>query len=258
MANHPILSVLFSAILVGCGSGGGGNSGPEPVVGGASIDQLAPSGDTTPSIPTSPQNTPPTNPAPATPATPSSPSTPATTPTPAPFSAAVTKAPANDAIVIGVVRLEVRGVGLENVELLPGSGYSPIYAAFLISQDKTIATAEVDIRSLPDGPLVVRISAFDAPSGTNNAREIVAMAPRTWRVLNTPPHSIFFPGQACLDFIAQTNGGLPAASVSQTEENGTQQLTYSWSNGFTRVFRWQTGQNECVLASESGTPPQPQ
>jgi hypothetical protein len=241
MAYRPVLSILFSALLVGCGSGG--NSGPDPVVGGASTDQPAPSGGTTP-------------PAPSTPTTPSSPSNPGTTPAPAPFSAAVTRAPANNAIVIGRVLLEVRGVGLENVELLPGSGATPIYATFVISEDKTSATADIDIRSLPDGPLVVRISAFDAPAGTNNAREIVAMAPRTWNVLNTPPHSIFFPGQACLAFIATTNGGLPEpSSGNQTEENGTQRLTYSWSNGFTRVFTWQTGQNECVLASESGTPP---
>jgi hypothetical protein len=168
----------------------------------------------------------------------------------------VTKAPANNAIVISTVRLEVRGVGLENVELLPGSGYAPVYASFVISPDKTVATAEVDIRLIPSGPFVVRISAFDAPAGTNSAREIVAMPPRTWEVIALPAHSVFIPSNTCIAFIQQTNAGLPQAAATQTEENGVQRITYTWSNGFMRVFEWQTGQSECRLVSQSGTPPQ--
>jgi hypothetical protein len=261
MPTRPVLSVLFSAILAACGSGG--DSDPQPVIGGASTGQPAPTQPApTQPAPTQPAPTQPapTQPAPTQPAptgsgTPGSPSSPGA-PTTAPFSAMVTKAPANNAIVISRVLLEVRGVGLENVELLPGTGYMPVYATFVISPDKTLATADVDIRLIPSGPLVVRISAFDAPAGTNNdAREIVAMAPRTWEVNNLPAHSLFFPSQACLDFIAQTNAGLPQAATSQTEENGTQRLTYTWSNGFTRVFEWQTGQGECRLVSQSGTPP---
>jgi hypothetical protein len=82
------------------------------------------------------------------------------------------------------------------------------------------------------------------------------MAPRTWTINNRPAHSIFFPSQTCLDFIAKTDAGLPPPdSSSQIEYNGTQSLTYGWNNGFARTFTWQTGQIECTLTSESGTPP---
>jgi hypothetical protein len=108
---------------------------------------------------------------------------------PAPFFAYVDTAPADGAVLKGVVRLTVTGNQMVNVELLPASGYTPRFGVFTVSEDKARAWLDLDTTTLPDGPLNVRISAFDVPAGQAGAREAVAMQPRTWNISNTaaPP-----------------------------------------------------------------------
>ena len=109
----------------------------------------------------------------------------------APFFANMPTAPANGATVSGVVRIELRGNEMANVELLPASGYLPRYGVFNITGDRTVAWLDLDTTRLPNGPLTVRVSAFNVPAGQPGALEIVAMPARTWNINNaaTPPSS---------------------------------------------------------------------
>jgi hypothetical protein len=100
------------------------------------------------------------------------------------FTASVASAPAEGATVSGIVRLEVRGNGIANAELLPANGYSPRFGVFNISADKTYAWLDFDTRSLPDGERTVRISAFNVMAGQPGAQEIVAMPARSWNFSN--------------------------------------------------------------------------
>jgi hypothetical protein len=102
----------------------------------------------------------------------------------APFFAASTVAPPDGVTISGVVRLEVRGNKMANVELLPGSGYLPRYGVFRISGDTTVAWMDLDTTRLPNGPISMRVSAFDVAAGQPGAREIVAMQTRTWNINN--------------------------------------------------------------------------
>lgn len=106
---------------------------------------------------------------------------------PTTFTAAVTSAPANGAVVSGITRLEVRSSGLANVELLPATGYAPTLGVFNISPDRTMAWLDFDSRSLPDGVRDVRISAFNVTQGQPGAREIIAMPARRWNLSNGLP-----------------------------------------------------------------------
>ncbi|HJV84940.1 MAG TPA: hypothetical protein VJ698_05655 [Noviherbaspirillum sp.] len=107
----------------------------------------------------------------------------------APFFASASMAPTDGATLNGVVRLEVRGNEMANIELLPASGYTPRLGVFNITGDKTIAWLDFDTTTLPNGPLSVRISAFNVPAGQPGATEIVAMPARTWTINNivAPP-----------------------------------------------------------------------
>jgi hypothetical protein len=102
-----------------------------------------------------------------------------------PFSASVTMAPLNGEHLSGSARLEVRGSGIENVELLPPEGYSPVYGRFSISADKTFAWLDWDTTMQANGALRVRLSAFNTPAGSLDAREIISMPVREW-VTNNP------------------------------------------------------------------------
>ena len=103
---------------------------------------------------------------------------------PAGFTANLASAPANGANVSGTVRVELRGTGIANAELLPASGYTPRHSQFNVSADKTYAWIDFDTRALPDGPADLRISAFNVTPGQADAREIIAMPTRRWNVSN--------------------------------------------------------------------------
>lgn len=100
------------------------------------------------------------------------------------FTASVTMTPPQDALVGGFLRLEVRGSGIRNVELLPANGYSPRLGVFSVSGDRSFAWLDLDTTKLPNGVLEARISAFDVPAGEAGAKEIVAMPVHQWRVQN--------------------------------------------------------------------------
>lgn len=100
------------------------------------------------------------------------------------FSAAVTSAPADGATISGITRLELRGSGIANAELLPASGYAPTYGTFNVSADRTMAWLDFDTRSLPDGVKDLRISAYNVTQGQSGAAEIIAMPVRGWNIQN--------------------------------------------------------------------------
>jgi hypothetical protein len=99
-----------------------------------------------------------------------------------PFIASVTIAPPHGDLLSGVTRLEVRGSGIRNVELLPGTGYAPKLGVFSISADRKFAWLDFDTRALPNGIMAARISAFDQPAESANAVEIIAMPVREWEL----------------------------------------------------------------------------
>lgn len=131
-------------------------------------------------------------PAPGAPApspTPTPAPTPAPTPgpAPAPLSAAVVRAPVDGETISGTTRIEVQGRSIENVELLPAEGYVPRLGSFTVSADGTFAYLDLDTAIVPNGPLRLRISAFDAPAGSPSSGEVIAMPVRTWTFRNDPP-----------------------------------------------------------------------
>lgn len=103
---------------------------------------------------------------------------------PGDLSIASVSAPVNGASMSGMTRLEVRGTGLTNVELLPESGYSPKAGVFNVSADRTFAWLDFDTRTQTDGIKNMRISAFSVTEGQAEAREIVAMPARQWNFQN--------------------------------------------------------------------------
>lgn len=104
---------------------------------------------------------------------------------PASFTATVTQAPADGARYLsGTVRLEVRGSGMRNVELLPENRYVPRLGTFTVAGNGTSAYLDLDTRVIPNGGIKLRISAFDKPAGASDAREVIAMAARTWLIAN--------------------------------------------------------------------------
>lgn len=104
----------------------------------------------------------------------------------APFAAMVTIAPPAGATLAGNVQLEVRGSAIGNAELLPADGYAPVLGRFSVATDRTMAALDFDTRSLPNGVLLARISAFDQPAGSTGTTEIVAMPARRWTLANSP------------------------------------------------------------------------
>ncbi len=172
-ASFRITAALLCALLTACGGGGGGPATTSATsatsfTGASQGSNATPAGNTNASGSTT-DSTSGSN---------SSAST--------PFIATVTIAPADGATLSGTVTLEVRGSSLENVELLPPSGYSPRLGVFTISADKTSARLDFDSRTLPNGTLLARISAFNRPSGSTDASEIVAMPAHTWLLRNDP------------------------------------------------------------------------
>ena len=65
----------------------------------------------------------------------------------APYFAHVSAAPADGASLSGVVRLEVQGNEMRNVELLPASGYTPRRGVFNVTGDGTFAWLDLDTRT---------------------------------------------------------------------------------------------------------------
>lgn len=94
--------------------------------------------------------------------------------------------PQTGSTIAGIIRLEVRGQGMQNVELLPPNGYTPRLGVFNLSEDRTRAWLDFDTRTQPDGPIDVRISAFNRPASRPDAQELVVMPARRWNIRNAP------------------------------------------------------------------------
>lgn len=177
-----LLLTVLPIILASCGGGGGGDS-PSPTAQNVTPSGSSPTPTSTPA-PTVPSTTT-ANGSPVinSPSAPPSVTLPNSA-TPSQFTAQLVSAPGDGATVSGVLHLQVQGNGIQNVEILPGSSYTPIYGRFAVSADHQSATIDFDTKSLPDGPVTLRVSAFDVPPATPGAREIIAMPPRTWQVKN--------------------------------------------------------------------------
>lgn len=135
----------------------------------------------------------------------------------APFFARTSMAPAEGAALSGLVRIEIRGNELANVELLPASGYTPRYGVFNITGDRTVAWLDLDTTRLPNGPIGVRVSAFDVAAGQPGAREIVAMPARTWNINNAAPPSSAFSASVVT---APANGAV-VSGITRLEVRGS-------------------------------------
>lgn len=103
---------------------------------------------------------------------------------PGSLSVASVSAPPNGTVMSGTRKLEVRGTGLSNVELLPATGYAPKLGVFNVSPDRTYAWLDLDTKTQSDGLKNVRISAFSNTAGQPDAREVVAMPARQWNFQN--------------------------------------------------------------------------
>jgi len=135
----------------------------------------------------------------------------------APFFAGVIGAPPNGAAVSGVVRIEVSGNELANVELLPAAGYTPRLGVFNRSADRTRAWLDFDTATLPNGPVAVRVSAFNVAAGQPGAAEIVAMPARTWNIGNTAPP----PAAFAATLAAAPAAGAAVSGVTRLEVRGS-------------------------------------
>lgn len=122
-----------------------------------------------------------------------------------PFAASVAQAPSDGAAISGTVRILIEGSGIENVELLPATGYAPLYVRGLVNGDGQGAYIDLDTTVLEDGEVTMRVAAFNAPPGQDGS-EITAMAARTWTIQNgsapafsaelvtAPPDNLFWLG----------------------------------------------------------------
>lgn len=196
-ASLKLAPAFLCALLAACGGGGGdspaavnnqtGSSTPDAPAGTAG-DSSSPGTDG------GNTGTPP-NPA---------------TSSPAPIDATVATAPADGATLNNTVRLEIRGNSIENAELLPPDEHSPRLGVFTVSADRTMAWLDFDTRTLPNGTLLARISAFDRPAGTAGATEVVAMPARSWLLRNEPPPApVQIPAASYMPEVHISNLALP-------------------------------------------------
>ena len=98
------------------------------------------------------------------------------------FKAQLMSAPLHGETISGRIFLDVRGTGIENVELLPANGYEPKYGIFRVYATKKAAYLEFDPSTLPPGVHEFRISAFNRQAGAADAQEMVIMPARQWKI----------------------------------------------------------------------------
>ncbi len=98
------------------------------------------------------------------------------------FNVRLLSAPLHGETVSGRILLDVRGTGIENVELLPANGYEPKYGKFRVYTTEKAVYLEFDPSILPPGVHEFRISAFNRPAGAADAQEMVIMPVRQWRI----------------------------------------------------------------------------
>ncbi|HEY4542392.1 MAG TPA: hypothetical protein VIG66_08470, partial [Noviherbaspirillum sp.] len=177
-----VATILAFSMLTACGGGGGGDSAASTTEIGSHTSQ-GNSPTQTPTQPTQPSTQ---QPAPTSGSSSDSDSA-SGSPEQQAFSASLVRAPVDGEQISGIVRLEVSGSGIANVELLPQSGYTPRLGVFNVNTEGTSAWLDFDTTTVPNGTLTVRINAFDGAAGSSGASEQAVMQPRTWRLQNDPP-----------------------------------------------------------------------
>jgi hypothetical protein len=123
--------------------------------------------------------------------------------------------PPDGTILSGIVRLQVRGHEMANVELLPSTGFLPRYGVFGLSRDKFVGWIDFDTRTLPNGRVPVRISAFNAPAGQSGV-EMYGMTARSWYI-NNPP----IPPGFSANLSAAPGAGSTVSGIVRFELRGT-------------------------------------
>ncbi|WP_151446983.1 hypothetical protein [Lacisediminimonas profundi] len=96
-------------------------------------------------------------------------------------------APAGSARLAGTTVLTIEGENIGNAELVPGASLTPQLGRFSVAADGRSASLEFDTTTVPNGPLTLRILAWNLPAGSTGAGEVLVMAPRTWLFANEPP-----------------------------------------------------------------------
>lgn len=156
-------------------SSGGGDDGGDGSSGG---------GDPPPQDPPVVENPPPNDPPVQEP--PPGDTPPVISPPDSDFNVLSLYAPPNGATITTQFYMAVSGNGIRNAELLPPEGYVPIYSRFFPTPkgDTEWAGALEPLLLANGASYRFRISVFDVRPNTAGAREIVAMAPRTWTIDN--------------------------------------------------------------------------
>ncbi|MDB5797827.1 MAG: hypothetical protein JWP36_1729 [Paucimonas sp.] len=179
-----LLALAISSVMAACGGGGDGSSAGS-ASGTTATGSSTGAGTTGTGIATATGST---SSGTADPGTTGTGGTPSSTPpsTPAPVINSVT-APAEGTRLAGTTVLTIQGENIRNAELLPATGFAPQLGRFAAAADGRSATLSFDSTAVPNGPLTLRISAWNQPAGTAGASETVAMPARTWTFANDPP-----------------------------------------------------------------------
>lgn len=118
---------------------------------------------------------------------PPAPTPPAPSPTTPPFAAAMVNYPAAGSTISGTVQFTLFGKGIQNVELLPATGYTPMYARGTIQNNGDAAYINFDTTTRPNGSFTARVAAYDKTPGSSGSTEITALPATTWTIDNTAP-----------------------------------------------------------------------
>lgn len=161
------------------------------------------------------------------------------------FSATLARAPADGETLNGTVTLEVRGSGIKNAELLPDTADVPRLGTFSINADNTVASLNLDTKTIPNGPVRLRIIAFNAPSGTAGASAITAMPARRWILQNDPAPTGTAEGRAakCLQQgfpYTDMTDSLPVVCISAVPLSPPMEYAQCVANG----YEFGTGYND--------------
>jgi len=155
-------------------------------------------------------------------------------PPPPPFSASLTTAPTDGATISGTVNFQIDGQGIKNAELLPATGYTPSYGTFTLSNNGAHGDFNWNTTNVANGPISVRISAFDQAAGVSPANEIVAMASRTYNVNNSPsspPPPPPPPGTLVWPY-GRNSSGFDNMTFYDEFDSGTTPDTSRWTNHY--------------------------
>lgn len=141
-----------------------------------------------------------------------------------PFAATLTTGPTSGNIS-GNVTLVVTGTGMQNVELLPAVGYTPMHGRFTLSGNT--ATLTIDTKNLPNGTNNLRIAAFNTPPQGGGVELVVERL--NWNIQNRVPQDPNpIPGPTPILPVGQTDAARFIMTF-QDEFNGTSLDRTKWN-----------------------------